>query len=72
MSEAILSSKNQIVLPSEARRALGVHPGDKVLVLTRGGAVTLMRKPKSYVAAIRGIGAGLYPPRYLQAERDAW
>jgi AbrB family looped-hinge helix DNA binding protein len=28
MAEATLSSKNQIVIPGEAREALGVKPGD--------------------------------------------
>ena len=45
MPEATLSSKHQIVVPSEARKALGVKPGEKLLVVVRGAAVILLRKP---------------------------
>ncbi len=36
MAEITLSSKNQIVIPREAREALGVKPGDKLLVVVPG------------------------------------
>jgi AbrB family looped-hinge helix DNA binding protein len=32
MTEATLSAKNQIVIPREAREALGLKPGDKILI----------------------------------------
>jgi AbrB family looped-hinge helix DNA binding protein len=72
MPEATLSSKNQIVIPREARNALGVKPGDKLLVVVRGSTVIVMPKPKSYSAATRGIARGTYPPGYLQKERESW
>lgn len=72
MAEATLSSKNQIVIPREAREALNLKPGDKVLVLVRGGNVLLLQKPKSYHKAIRGLGRGLYPKDYLRKERESW
>ena len=37
MTEATLSAKNQIVIPREARKALGLKPGDKILVLVGAG-----------------------------------
>ena len=55
MAEATLSAKNQIVIPREARAALRLKPGDKVLVLVRGERVVVLKKPKSYHAAIRGL-----------------
>ena len=55
MAEATLSSKNQIVIPKEAREALGVKPGDKLLVVVEGDTVTIRPKPKSYHEAIRGL-----------------
>ena len=70
--ELTLSSKNQIVIPREARKALGLKPGDKVLVLVRSGGILLLRKPKSYHAAIRGLARGPYPKTYLQKERQSW
>jgi AbrB family looped-hinge helix DNA binding protein len=72
MAEATLSSKNQIVIPREAREALDLKPGDKILFVVRGKDVLLLQKPKSYRAAIAGIGRGLYPKDYLRKERDSW
>jgi AbrB family looped-hinge helix DNA binding protein len=72
MAEATLSAKNQIVIPLEAREALGLKPGDKVLVVVRGRSVLILRKPKSYHAAIRGLGRGAYSKTYLQNERLSW
>jgi AbrB family looped-hinge helix DNA binding protein len=72
MAEAKISSKNQVVIPSEARKALGVKAGDKVLFVVLGDRVVLLQKPKSYAAALRGLGRGLYPEGYLQKERDSW
>ena len=72
MAEATLSSKNQIVIPREAREALGLKPGDKILIVVHGGKVLILEKPKSYAAAIRGLGRGVYPKRYLDKERQSW
>ena len=72
MAEAILSSKYQIVIPREVRKALGLKPGDRLLVVVSGNCLMLRKKPKSYRKAISGIGRGLYPPDYLQKERESW
>jgi len=72
MTEATLSAKNQIVIPREAREALGLKPGDKILVVVRGGKVLVLQKPKSYHAAIRGLARSKYPKDYLQKERQSW
>ena len=72
MTEATISSKNQIVIPREAREALGLKPGDKVVILVQGGKVLILEKPKSYEAAIRGLGRGVYPKDYLEKERQSW
>jgi AbrB family looped-hinge helix DNA binding protein len=72
MTEATLSAKNQIVIPREAREALGLKPGDKILVVVRGGKVLILQKPKSYHAAIRGLGRGVYSKTYLHKERQSW
>lgn len=72
MAEATLSSKNQIVIPREAREALGVKPGDKLVVVVRGGRVIVLQKPSSPHAAIRGIARRRYPDGYLEKERRSW
>ena len=72
MYEAKLSSKNQIVVPREAREALHLKAGDRLLVVVHGDTATLMRKPKNYAQAILGMGQGLYPPGYLRDEGKSW
>jgi len=72
MAEATLSSKNQIVIPREAREALGVKPGDKILVVVRGEKVVVLEKPHSHITALRGLGRGMYPKDYLRKERESW
>ncbi len=70
MAEATLSSKNQIVIPREAREALGMKPGDKLIVRILEGKLLILAKPKSYHEAIRGLWK--YPKDYLKKERDSW
>lgn len=72
MPLATLSAKNQIVIPREAREALRVKAGDKLLVVVRGDSVIVLQKPKEHHAAIRGLAAGMYPAGYLQKERRSW
>ena len=72
MAAAKLSSKNQIVIPKEAREALGLKAGDKIEIVARDRTLLLFPRPKSYEAAIRGIARGLYPEGYLDKERDSW
>jgi AbrB family looped-hinge helix DNA binding protein len=72
MVEATLSTKNQIVIPREARDALQVKPGDKLVVVVRGDRVIVLRKPKSHHSAIRGLGRALYPSDHIEKERRSW
>jgi AbrB family looped-hinge helix DNA binding protein len=58
MTEVKLSRRNQIVIPREAREALGLKPGDKVLVVVRGSSAIILRKPESHHRAIRGLARG--------------
>jgi AbrB family looped-hinge helix DNA binding protein len=71
-TEVTLSSKHQIVVPRESRRALGLKPGDRLLVVTLGEQVVVLRKPTRHVEATRGLTRGTYPKGYLAAERAAW
>jgi AbrB family looped-hinge helix DNA binding protein len=70
--EVTLSARNQIVIQRVARKALRLKPGDKVLVVVRSGKLLVLRKPKSYHAAIRGLARRAYPKTYLQKERQSW
>jgi len=72
MTQATVSSKNQIVIPREAREALGLKAGDKVLVVVRGKRVLVLQKPRSHRVAIRGLAGSAYPSRHLHEERQSW
>lgn len=51
-----LSSKNQIVVPREARDALALEPGDRLLVTARtDGVIELEREPADLVAELEGL-----------------
>ena len=70
--EATLSGKNQIVVPREARKALGLKAGDKLLLVVRGDSLIILQKPKSFHSAIKGLGKSVFPPKYLENERSDW
>ena len=72
IKEVTVSVKYQIVLPQEARKALQVKPGDKLIVVVRGGRVIVLEKPQSHHAAIRGLARRSYPNGYLEKERRSW
>ena len=55
MAETTLSAKNQIVIPKEAREALGVKAADKLLVVVRGTRVIVLQKSRPHHTAIRGL-----------------
>lgn len=67
-----LSSKNQIVLPKEAREAMNVKGGDELLVVVKGGMTLLLPKPESHAKALSGKGKGIYGKKYIDEERRSW
>ena len=72
MAEATLSSKNQIVVPKEAREALGVSSGDKLLIVVRGDSVVILPRPRSFAKALRGLVKPAAAEDYLAQERASW
>jgi len=72
MAEARVSSDYRITIPREAREALGLKPGDKLILSALGEKVIIMKRPESYRLALRGIARGLYPKDYLRKERASW
>ncbi len=57
-----LSSKHQIVVPREAREALGLKPGDRLLVtVSDTSVIELEREPADLVAELDGLFANLGP-----------
>ena len=71
-----LSSKNQIVVPKEARDKLHIGPGQELLVLTKEDRVVLIPRPKDFVARMEGlhkdIWADMDTDAYIQQERKSW
>jgi AbrB family looped-hinge helix DNA binding protein len=66
-----LSSKNQIVIPKEAREVIGVKGGDELLVVVKGDLTLVMPKPKRSVKSLQGLAKGAYPAGYLKYERPS-
>ena len=60
MTIATVSSKGQITLPAECRRALGIVPGTKVLVELEGDAIRI--SPAKGILSLRGCLAKALPP----------
>ena len=55
-----LSSKHQIVVPREAREALALKPGDRLVVTVRDDRVVeLEREPGDVAAELEGLFAPL-------------
>ena len=72
MQTVRLSSKNQIVLPKEARDAMKLKGRDELLVVIKDGVTVIMPKPESYRSAISGMGKVIYGKTYLKKERKSW
>jgi AbrB family looped-hinge helix DNA binding protein len=74
---AKLSSRNQMVLPKAAREALGVKPGDNVLVIVEGDSVRLMPEPDDWAEYMYGLGKEVWESlgggeKFLREERASW
>lgn len=55
-----MSSKNQIVVPKEAREALDLRSGERLLVRVRDdGVIEMEREPRDLGAELEGLFAGL-------------
>jgi AbrB family looped-hinge helix DNA binding protein len=71
-----VGSKFRLTLPAEARRRLGIRPGDRLICEVRRNYVLLMREPESYAEQLEGlhaeIWAGVDPVEYVRRERGAW
>ena len=71
-----LSSKNQIVVPKEAREKLNIGPGQEMLVLVRENRIVLIPRPRDFVSRMAGlhkdVWADMDTDDYLEEERDSW
>ena len=67
---AKVSTRNQISIPSEARRRLGIEPGDRLSVEIVDEALVLRRRPARASDRLWGIGRGLYGPAPVAFVRE--
>lgn len=70
-----VSSRHQIAVPSEARRALGIRAGDRLAVEIRRDVIVLRPQSRTTAERLRGTGRGIYGPdpvAYVRALRDEW
>ena len=71
-----VSSKHQIVVPSEARRALGIHAGDRLEVHVTPDAIVLRPRAQRSGTRLRGLGReswqGIDPVTYVRQLRQEW
>ena len=59
MSSSVkMSSKHQIVVPREARDALGLRAGDRLLVTVAGNVIEMRAEPSDVVAVLEGLLSG--------------
>jgi len=65
-----MSSKNQIVVPKEAREALGLRPGDRLVISVRDDDVAeLRRRVEDPAAELEGL---LRPPDDGNEDSELW
>jgi AbrB family looped-hinge helix DNA binding protein len=71
-----MSSRNQIVIPSAARKSLDIEPGDRLLVDVQDGVLVLVPQPSSYSNALAGLHSDVWTDAdsddILDEERRAW
>lgn len=74
MLSAKVSTKHQISIPSEARRKLGIEPGDRLSVEVTAEAMILRRRQAKPSDRLRGLGKevwkGVDPVNYVRGLRD--
>ena len=57
MSTVTVSPKYQVVIPQDARKLLGIRPGQKIEVIAYAGRLefVMIQKPKKMRGFLRGI-----------------
>ena len=57
MSEVLISTKYQVVIPKDVRRELGLKSGQKVVCIAKDGVIHLI--PDKPLASLRGFARGV-------------
>ena len=70
MTQAVLSTKYQLVVPREIRRRLNLRSGQRMIFLVKGDVITLV--PERTLSELKGIARGLKPgPTREKKERPS-
>ena len=69
MPTSTVSGKNQITLPVNLTRQLGIQPGDKLAIEIIGGELVIIPQPDSWVQYFQGSMKGTYGQSKEQADR---
>jgi bifunctional DNA-binding transcriptional regulator/antitoxin component of YhaV-PrlF toxin-antitoxin module len=67
-----VSAKNQITLPVETMRAVGLRAGDEVTVRPHGEGEVIVASRVSRIRRHAGIATGIYRPGEVDRLRDEW
>jgi AbrB family looped-hinge helix DNA binding protein len=70
-----ISRRNQIAVPSQARKRLNIRSGDRLLVDIQDGLIVLLPQPRRYTSALAGLHREIWKgaeESYLDRERQAW
>lgn len=68
---ATVGERYQVVIERDARRELGVQPGDRAVETIENGRLVITFLPARHRRSMRGILAGPGPAADAVAERDA-
>lgn len=71
MSTATVTSKGQITIPHDIRKALGLETGDQVIFLVEEGQAFMQPVHRGGMASVRGIFKGIRPFPGREVEREA-
>ena len=67
MSQVLVSSKYQVVIPKEVRRQMSIRVGQKVVCIAKDGIIHLI--PEKPLSALRGIAKGM-PLKGFREKKD--
>lgn len=73
--ETSLRKRNQMTLPAQAAKHLGLHPGDRIVIELAPDSGTMIMRPlrRSYAGALAGVyGSPEDVAAYVSGERSAW
>ena len=68
--ETTMTSKGQIVIPSELRRKYGLKEGVRIQVIDDGGQIVLQPITPEYVRKVRGLLKGNKGMKALMQDRQ--